>query len=41
MAFEAVEKLRAHGRAARRLEEGFPEWRASGLPIEADEAIPS
>jgi rhodanese-related sulfurtransferase len=35
MALEAVRKLRAHGRAARRLEDGFPEWRASGLPLEA------
>jgi rhodanese-related sulfurtransferase/DNA-binding transcriptional ArsR family regulator len=35
MAFEAVQKLRAHGRPARRLEDGFPEWRASGLPVEA------
>jgi rhodanese-related sulfurtransferase len=30
----AVEMLRAHGRRARRLREGFPEWRAAGLPIE-------
>jgi rhodanese-related sulfurtransferase len=34
MALEAVEKLRARGRAARRLVDGFPEWRASGLPVE-------
>ena len=33
MSFEAVKLLRAHGRKARRLEEGFPEWRANGLPI--------
>jgi rhodanese-related sulfurtransferase len=32
----AVEILRAHGRRARRLVEGFPEWRAAGLPIESD-----
>jgi len=31
---EAVKLLRAHGRKARRLHEGFPEWRAAGLPIE-------
>lgn len=30
----AVEVLRSHGRRARRLREGFPEWRAAGLPIE-------
>src|SRR5262245_57487458 len=35
MAYEAVAKLRAGGRRARRLAEGFPEWRAAGLPIEA------
>ncbi len=29
----AVELLRAHGRRARRLLDGFPEWRAAGLPI--------
>ncbi len=34
MSFEAVRLLRAHGRKARRLEEGFPEWRANGLPVE-------
>lgn len=30
----AVEILKSHGRRARRLREGFPEWRAAGLPIE-------
>jgi rhodanese-related sulfurtransferase len=30
----AVEILRSNGRQARRLREGFPEWRAAGLPIE-------
>lgn len=34
---EAVRLLRAHGRKARRLHEGFPEWRAEGLPTEAGE----
>ena len=29
----AVEILRSNGRQARRLREGFPEWRAAGLPI--------
>jgi rhodanese-related sulfurtransferase/DNA-binding transcriptional ArsR family regulator len=31
----AVEVLRSHGRRARRLAQGFPEWKASGLPFEA------
>lgn len=35
LAFEAVAALRAQGRKARRLEDGFPEWRAAGLPVEA------
>ncbi len=30
----AVAVLKAHGRRARRLAEGFPEWRAAGLPVE-------
>jgi rhodanese-related sulfurtransferase/predicted transcriptional regulator len=33
MSFEAVEKLRKLGWRARRLENGFPEWRAAGLPV--------
>jgi len=33
LAFEAVALLRAQGFKARRLEEGLPEWRASGLPV--------
>jgi rhodanese-related sulfurtransferase/DNA-binding transcriptional ArsR family regulator len=33
MSFEAVRLLRARGRSARRLEEGFPEWRAAGHPV--------
>lgn len=31
-AHEAVRQLRAEGRAARRLEEGWPEWRLAGKP---------
>jgi rhodanese-related sulfurtransferase/DNA-binding transcriptional ArsR family regulator len=31
---QAVEILRAGGRRARRLLEGFPEWKAAGLPVE-------
>jgi DNA-binding transcriptional ArsR family regulator len=34
MAYQAVERLRARGRRARRLVEGLPEWRAAGLRIE-------
>jgi len=30
----AVEILRSNGRQARRLREGFPEWRAAGLPVD-------
>jgi rhodanese-related sulfurtransferase len=29
----AVEMLRASGRRARRLVEGFPEWRSAGFPV--------
>jgi len=29
----AVEILRAHGRRARRLGQGFPEWRSAGFPV--------
>ncbi len=35
MAFEAVRLLRARGREARRLEDGFPEWKSAGLPVVA------
>jgi rhodanese-related sulfurtransferase len=31
---EAAEMLQRHGFTVRRLEEGFPEWRAAGLPVE-------
>jgi len=31
---QAVEILRSRGRHARRLLEGFPEWRAAGFPVE-------
>ena len=31
----AVEMLRASGRRARRLVDGFPEWRSAGLPVAA------
>jgi rhodanese-related sulfurtransferase/DNA-binding transcriptional ArsR family regulator len=35
LAFDAVKMLRKRGRRARRLVEGFPEWRAAGLPVES------
>jgi rhodanese-related sulfurtransferase len=35
LSFEAVAALRARGYRARRLEDGYPEWKAAGLPIEA------
>ena len=34
LAFEAVAALRKKGFTARRLEEGYPEWQAAGLPVE-------
>ena len=33
LSFEAVALLRERGFKARRLEDGLPEWRASGLPV--------
>lgn len=33
LSYEAVAVLRKHGFNARRLEDGFPEWRAAGLPV--------
>ena len=35
LSYDAVEKLRGRGIKARRLKEGFPEWKAAGLPVEA------
>ena len=35
MSYEAVQLLRKKGLKARRLEDGLPEWRAAGLPVEA------
>lgn len=39
LSYEAVAALRARGFNVRRLEDGLPEWRAAGLPVEAGEAI--
>ena len=33
LSFDAIELLRARGFKARRLAEGYPEWKAAGLPI--------
>ena len=35
LSFEAVSALRARGYVVRRLEDGYPEWKAAGLPVEA------
>ncbi|MDP4027674.1 MAG: metalloregulator ArsR/SmtB family transcription factor [Gallionella sp.] len=35
LSYDAVEKLRGRGIKARRLKQGFPEWKAAGLPVEA------
>jgi rhodanese-related sulfurtransferase len=35
LSFEAVAALRARGYLIRRLEDGYPEWKAAGLPVEA------
>jgi rhodanese-related sulfurtransferase/DNA-binding transcriptional ArsR family regulator len=34
LSFEAVQKLRVHGFKARRLQDGFPEWKAAGYLVE-------
>jgi rhodanese-related sulfurtransferase len=34
LSFEAVATLRANGYRVRRLEDGYPEWKAAGLPVE-------
>ena len=34
LSFEAVAELRKKGFKARRLEEGYPEWKAAGLPVD-------
>jgi ArsR family transcriptional regulator len=35
LSFEAVAKLRDKGYRARRLEDGYPEWKRAGFPVEA------
>lgn len=36
LSYEAVAQLRDAGMSARRLEDGLPEWRRAGLPVESD-----
>jgi rhodanese-related sulfurtransferase len=36
MSFEAVQLLRKKGMKARRLQNGLPEWRMAGLPVESE-----
>ncbi|KAF0227380.1 MAG: ArsR family transcriptional [Beijerinckiaceae bacterium] len=38
LSFEAVALLRARGLPVRRLEDGFPEWRAAGMGVEVGQA---
>lgn len=38
LAIRAVELLRQHGYRATRLEDGIPDWRGHGLPVETGEA---
>lgn len=35
LSFDAVAALRARGYLVRRLEDGYPEWKAAGLPVDA------
>lgn len=34
LAFDAVAELRKRGMTARRMEDGFPEWKHAGMPVE-------
>lgn len=36
LAFDAVARLRERGITAHRMEDGFPEWRQAGLPVETN-----
>ncbi len=36
LAFDAVARLRQQGLKARRLEDGYPEWKTAGLPVETE-----
>jgi ArsR family transcriptional regulator len=36
MSYDAVGLLRKRGLKARRLQDGLPEWRVAGLPVERE-----
>lgn len=38
LAFDAVAKLREKGLKARRLQDGYPEWKTAGLPVEREQS---
>ncbi len=38
LAFDAVARLREKGMNARRMEDGYPEWKTAGLPIEENQS---
>jgi rhodanese-related sulfurtransferase/DNA-binding HxlR family transcriptional regulator len=38
LAFDAVAYLREKGMTARRLEDGYPEWKTAGLPVEDNQS---
>jgi len=35
LSYDAVARLREHGLQARRLKDGYPEWKIAGLPVDA------
>lgn len=39
LAFDAVDRLRKKGIKASRMEDGFPEWKLAGLPVEKNESL--
>jgi len=39
LAFDAVAQLRAWGLNARRLQDGFPEWKQAGMPVETTDNV--
>ena len=41
LSFEAVATLRSRGYRIRRLVDGYPEWKAAGLPVEAGSSVAS
>lgn len=40
LAFDAVARLREQGLRARRLQDGYPEWKTAGLPVETGHGGP-